>query len=174
MQPPPIEPDTKDWTYTITEGCVQCGFDPSYDVTLTGGRLRAAVPGYVAALSRPDAAERPAPGVWSPLEYGCHVRDVLRLFPERLALMLDQDDPQFDNWDQDETAVASRYWEQVPAEVADELAGAGAAAAAAFDAVGDDQWERTGRRSNGSVFTVRTLAVYFLHDVEHHLVDVGG
>ena len=174
MEPPTVEPDTKDWTYTITEGCAQCGFDPSYDVTLTGDRLRAAVAGYVAALDRPDTTERPAPGVWSTLEYGCHVRDVLRLFPERLALMLDQDDPQFENWDQDQTAVGSRYWEQVPAEVADELARAAAAAAAAFDAVGDDQWERTGRRSNDSAFTVRTLAVYFLHDVEHHLVDVGG
>ena len=38
----------------------------------------------------------------------------------------------------------------------------------------DDQWDRTGRRSNGSVFTVRTLAAYFLHDVEHHLHDVGA
>jgi hypothetical protein len=44
----------------------------------------------------------------------------------------------------------------------------------AFDTVEGDQWERTGRRSNGSVFTVRTLAVYFLHDVEHHLADIGG
>jgi DinB superfamily len=174
MQPPPLEPDTKDWTSTITEGCAQCGFDPSYDVTSTGERLRAAVPGYVAALSRPDAAERPAPTVWSPLEYGCHVRDVFRLFGERLALMLEQDDPLFANWDQDETAVAERYWEQDPVEVASALAEGAAATSAAFDAVRDDQWERTGRRSNGSVFTVRTLAVYFLHDVEHHLVDLGG
>jgi len=29
-------------------------------------------------------------------------------------------------------------------------------------------------RSNGSQFTVETLAVYFLHDVEHHLYDVGA
>jgi DinB superfamily len=174
MQPSPIEPDTKDWTYTITEGCDQCGFDPTYDVATTGERLRAAIPGYVAALARPDAAERPAPTVWSPLEYGCHVRDVFRLFDERLGLMLTQEDPHFANWDQDETAVAERYWEQDPAEVADALADAGTAVSVSFDAVHGDQWDRTGRRSNGSVFTVRTLAVYFLHDVEHHLADIGG
>ena len=32
----------------------------------------------------------------------------------------------------------------------------------------------TFRRSNGSVFTVGTLAVYFLHDVEHHLHDLAA
>ena len=32
---------------------------------------------------------------------------------------------------------------------------------------------RPGRRSNGSVFTVETLGRYFLHDVLHHLHDVG-
>lgn len=172
MQPPPIEPDTKDWTTTITDGCAECGFDPAYDVTRTGERLRATVPGYAAALARPDATERPAPTVWSPLEYAAHVRDVFRLFQQRLTLMLERDDPLFANWDQDETAVAERYWEQDPATVADELAQAAAASAAAFDQVRDDQWERTGRRSNGSAFTVRTLAVYFLHDVEHHLADL--
>ena len=43
-----------------------------------------------------------------------------------------------------------------------------------FAAVGPDQWQRPGTRSNGSQFTVATLAVYFLHDLEHHLHDVGG
>ncbi len=34
------------------------------------------------------------------------------------------------------------------------------------------QWDRPGRRSNGSEFTIDTLACYHLHDVEHHLHDV--
>ena len=69
-------------------------------------------------LARPDAARRPEPSTWSPLEYACHVRDVCRLFEQRLRLMLTQDAPTFDNWDQDETAVADRYGEQDPATVA--------------------------------------------------------
>ena len=72
-------------------------------------------------LGRPTPRVRPAPGIWSPLEYACHVRDVHRLFAERVALMLAQDEPRFDNWDQDETAVASRYAEQDPATVDAEL-----------------------------------------------------
>ena len=45
------------------------------------------------------------------------MRDVFRLFDRRLHLMLDEDDPTFANWDQDETAVADRYGEQDPATV---------------------------------------------------------
>jgi len=35
-----------------------------------------------------------------------------------------------------------------------------------------EQWERIGHRSNGAVFTVRTLGIYCLHDLVHHLHDV--
>jgi hypothetical protein len=74
--------------------------------------------------------------------------------------------------DQDATAIEGRYFEQRPDVVAGEVADELSATAAAFDAVGPGQWQRSGRRSNGSVFTVSTLAVYFLHDIEHHIWDV--
>ena len=83
-------------------------------------------------LPRPDAARRPRPDKWSPLEYGCHVRDVLRLYDYRLGLMLTEDDPLYPNWDQDETAIADRYDTQDPATVAAELAAAAEAMAARF------------------------------------------
>ena len=69
---------------------------------------------WPAVLGRPDARNRPSADRWSPLEYACHVRDVFRLFDMRLHRMLDEDDPTFANWDQDETAVADRYGEQDP------------------------------------------------------------
>jgi hypothetical protein len=56
-----------------------------------------------------NARRRPSSGKWSALEYGCHVRDVLRLYDQRLLLMLTQDGQQYANWDQDATAVADRY-----------------------------------------------------------------
>ena len=67
------------------------------------------------ALAGPgDVRRRPAPGTWSALEYGCHVRDVLRRYDERLRLMLAEDDPLYPNWDQDATAVADRYSAKIP------------------------------------------------------------
>jgi hypothetical protein len=92
----------------------------------------------------------------------------------RLELMLASDGARFANWDQDATAIEDRYWAQDPATVADELAIAAEQAASTLDSVSGDQWHRHGVRSNGSQFTVETLAVYFLHDVEHHLYDVGA
>lgn len=171
--PAPIEPDTKDWTFVLDRACPECGFDAStVEPHALGDAVRDAVPRWRAALARPDVRVRPAPTVWSVLEYGAHVRDVLRVFDERLRLMLTQDDPLFANWDQDATAVADRYDLQDPSVVADELAAAASTIAADFDAVPDDGWDRPGRRSNGSVFTVASLGAYFLHDVRHHLRDV--
>ena len=125
-------------------------------------------------LERGDARERPDPTTWSALEYGCHVRDVFVLFDERLSLMLSQDDPLFANWDQDETALASRYAEQDPAAVAADTARAGHALAARFEALDEAAWLRPGRRSDGAAFTVESFARYLLHDPVHHLHDVGG
>jgi hypothetical protein len=136
--------------------------------------VTAAVPRWQSALARPQARVRPAPDVWSVVEYGCHTRDVFRIFATRVRLMLDEDDPTFANWDQDKTAVAERYFEQDPAAVSEQLAVAGAEIAAVFDGVRDDQRSRRGLRSNGSRFTVDSIGAYFLHDVVHHLHDIDA
>jgi hypothetical protein len=171
-----IVPDTKDWTWVLRRPCPECGFD-------TRGFAAQAVPEMIVAnaaawqqaLTGPgDAGTRPAPDKWSPLEYGCHVRDVFRLYDQRLELMLSQDDPLFPNWDQDATAVADRYAEQEPVQVATALSEAGQAIAGRFAGVTDGQWQRTGRRSDGAAFTVETFARYFIHDPVHHLYDVTG
>ncbi|UCN14568.1 DinB family protein [Cellulomonas iranensis] len=173
VTPPAIEPDAKDWTWVLRSRCPECGFAASdVDPTDIAGTVRDLVPRWVAALHREDARVRPEPTVWSTLEYGAHVRDVMRVFDERVRLMVEEEDPLFPNWDQDETARAERYDRQDPAVVADELVAAADATADRFDTVTDEQWERRGRRSNGSEFTVRTLGQYFLHDVVHHLHDV--
>jgi hypothetical protein len=168
-----IVPDTKDWTWVLREPCPECGYDAtSVDRADLGARIRASAAPWAAVLARPDAAERPSPDTWSPLEYACHVRDVHRIFSTRLASMLAEDTPTFANWDQDDTAVEDRYGEQDPATVSADLAESGETIAAQFDAVADDQWERGGVRSDGSVFTVDTLGRYLLHDLDHHVWDV--
>lgn len=170
-----IEPDTKDWTWVLGKPCEECGFQAG---TVPGPEVELWIPEladrWLQVLSRPDVAVRPHPQVWSPLEYACHVRDVLQIFGGRVRLMLAEDGPTFENWDQDATALAERYGEQDPAQVADGLRARAAAAAAAFASVPPDGWDRTGLRSNGSAFTVESLGQYFLHDVVHHLVDVRG
>ena len=167
----PIVPDTKNWTWVIERACPECGFDAS---AITGPEAAALIPGtaaqWPAVLARPDVRVRPDDSTWSALEYAAHVRDVFLLFRERLDLTLAQDDPLYTNWDQDETAVASRYAEQDPRAVAAELLAAAAELSAAFDRVTD--WSRTARRSDGAHFTVDSFARYLIHDPVHHLWDV--
>jgi hypothetical protein len=167
-------PDDKDWTWVLDRVCAECGFDASaVRPADLADRILATTPRWQAALSASGASVRPAPQVWSATEYGAHVRDVHALFGLRARLILDQDDPEFENWDQDETALAARYWLADPEEVAQELAAAAEQTARVFATPSPEQWARTGRRSNGSFFTLATLGRYYLHDVEHHLYDVG-
>jgi hypothetical protein len=170
-----IEPDTKNWTWVLTQRCPECGFDgravDHHDVSRL---VRANAASWPAVLARADVARRARPDRWSDLEYACHVRDVFRLFRERLELMLVDDDAHFTNWDQDATAIEERYDLQDPTVVAHELVDAGEALAERFAAVAGDQWSRTGVRSDGAVFTVETFARYLAHDPIHHLWDVGA
>jgi DinB superfamily len=171
-----IVPDTKDWTWVLQRPCPECGLDvQGFPREAVAGMIRGNAAAWQDALAGPgDVRRRPAPGTWSALEYGCHVRDVLRLYDERLQLMLAEDGPLYPNWDQDATAVADRYSEQDPAVVAAELAEAAETIAVRFANITDGQWQRTGRRSDGAHFTVETFARYFIHDPVHHLYDVTG
>lgn len=169
----PIEPDTKDWTWVLRERCPECGFDPAaVEVAAVGARSRAAAAAIHRRLHGEAVTARPDDATWSPLEYGAHVRDVCRVMLVRLQQMLEQDDPEFANWDQDRAAIDDDYAGQQPERVAAELDLAAAAFAEAADAVPADALRRPGRRSNGSVFTVETLLIYALHDLEHHVHDV--
>jgi hypothetical protein len=170
-----ITPDTKDWTWVLERACAECGLDTrSFPREEIPAMLRANAAAWHAPLTALGAADRTQPDRWSSLEYGCHVRDVFRLYEYRLGLMLTEDDPLYPNWDQDETAVADRYASQDPAVVADELVSAADALADRFAAVSGDQWLRPGRRSDGASFTVETFGRYFIHDPVHHLHDVTG
>jgi hypothetical protein len=171
-----IVPDSKDWTWVLERPCPECRFDTSsIGFSELPSLIGANAAGWHEVLSGPgDLAARPAQDKWSPLEYGCHVRDVFRLYDYRLSLMLTQDDPLFPNWDQDDTAVAERYDSQDPAAVATELAEAAEVIASSFAAVEPAQLSRQGRRSDGAQFTVETFGRYFIHDPVHHLWDVTG
>jgi hypothetical protein len=171
-----IVPDTKDWTWVLRRPCPECGLDTqSFAREAIPGMIRGNAVAWQQALSGPeDVRGRPRPDKWSTLEYGCHVRDVLRLYDERLQMMLDQDDPLYPNWDQDETAVAQRYGEQDPAVVAAELGVAAEVVAARFETVAGPGWERPGRRSDGASFTIESFGRYFIHDPIHHYYDATG
>ena len=173
--PEPLTPDDRDWTWVLERPCPDCGFDASAAARDgLGNEVRAVAVLWAGQFGRPDLQVRTRRDRWSVLEYGCHVRDVLRLADQRIGLLLDEDDPVFANWDQDETAVVDRYDLQDPATVRADLLAAAEVLAVRLDGVSGDGWSRTGTRSNGSPFSVESLARYIVHDPVHHLWDVSG
>lgn len=170
-----IEPDTKDWTWVLRRRCPECGSAAAeWTPATVPAQVRDAVSRWHGVLDGPDVDRRPDGNTWSPLEYAAHVSDVFDVFRERLQLMLDHDEPTFADWDQDAAAIDGDYGSRRPDAVATELADRGERVAAAFQQVPERLWQRRGLRSNGSEFTVLTLAQYFIHDVLHHLHDVRG
>lgn len=168
-------PDNKDWTFTSTQRCAECGYDPAaVSNSRLADALRATASRWGAVLARSDVRQRPALEVWSPLEYACHVRDVHVVFVGRITQMRSEDQPRFANWDGDAAAIESRYYAQDPAVVAAELADATERAGAEYDDVPVDAWSRSGIRDGGGAFTISSLGHYHLHDVAHHLHDVRG
>lgn len=180
-RPAPVEDDvvadTRDWTWVLDRRCPECGLDVrTIDREQVADVLRSNAMAWADLLdAEPDALRaRPRPDRWSTLEYACHVRDVFRIFDERLALMLEQEDPHFPNWDQDATAVEADYRHQDPQVVLRELLAAADQLADHFDEVAGERWERTGNRSDGARFSVESFARYFIHDPVHHIWDVTG
>jgi hypothetical protein len=169
----PISPDNKSWTWVLERPCPECSFDASkFPCDQVAASLRENASTWPLLLDGPLARVRPSDQQWSALEYACHVRDVFQLFDRRLVLMLEQDDPLFENWDQDQTAIVDRYDQQDPEKVGLELQAAGSVLADRLDSVPAGAWTRTGRRSDGAAFTIETFSRYLLHDPVHHVHDV--
>jgi hypothetical protein len=133
-----IIPDDRDWTWVLERECPECGFDAGkFDATVVGDEIRANASAWGVVLDNEAGRlrERRVASRWSDLEYAAHVRDVYRLYLDRLRLMLRDDDPLFANWDQDRTAIEERYASQDPAMVSRELFDAAHRLAEAFDGV---------------------------------------
>lgn len=163
-------PDTEDWSWVLTRACPECGFDArtvARDQVVPMLRDNAAA--WLKVLEREDVRDRPSANEWSPLEYACHTRSIFRLCDIRLSLMRTSDDPLFAAWDQYSSAIADRYNDQNPAEVAVGLREAATTLALNLADMRDDEWERPGRRGDGVSFTVESFARYFLHDTVHNL-----
>lgn len=176
----PAPPETRDWTAILREPCAECGFDPeSVTADDVPARIRATIPRWQDVLQRParELAARPSAGVWSPLEYACHVADVCRTFTDRLAQIRMTPVPKlparFGDWDQNAAQVAGRYNAQAPAVIARRYAAVADALAAAFGHVAGPEWAWEGVRGDGARFTTLALGRYLIHDLEHHLVDAG-
>ncbi|MGI8983865.1 MAG: DinB family protein [Acidimicrobiales bacterium] len=161
--------------------CEECGFDyQALDPADIPAALRPFAKRYRAPLSRflpgedGDAVvrQRPAPGVWSALEYAAHVRDVFAINHRWIDLCLTEDRPVLDGPGPDEQAVAGRYNDDDPVAVADAVAANAERLAVIMESVPVDGWDRAGLR-RGEERSVLLQARRAVHEGSHHLLDIG-
>ncbi len=166
-----------DWTWVLERQCDECGYEAdALDRNELGGRIRAVGGAWRETLGRGAAVTRLRDDddrTWTPLQYGCHVRDVFELFEKRTRDMLKKrKPPKFKDWNQEDAAEKGDYSNADAAKVAYTLASNAGKLADVLDRVHGDDWDKEGTRSDGASFTVESITRYVLHDVEHHLWDV--
>jgi hypothetical protein len=113
---------------------------------------------------------------WSPLEYACHLRDVLLVQRDRVYVALVEAEPSFKPMYRDQRVEFDRYDQQDPAYVAAELVMAARLFANALSGLSDEQWNRSLVYGfpEPSVRDLEWVAHHTLHEAVHHLMDIDG
>jgi DinB superfamily len=158
--------------------CAECGFAYELDRAEAAGRaIRDGIAEVVTILGRPgvDLRTRPEPDVWSPLEYACHLRDVLLVQRERVLTARRVERPVCEPMGREERVEHDGYAEQNPQDVAHQLTEAARLFANVLDRLGAGDWEREVLYSypEPAERSLRWVAQHTLHEVRHHLLDIN-
>jgi DNA segregation ATPase FtsK/SpoIIIE, S-DNA-T family len=158
--------------------CGECRFE--YESVAPGaiGATIEARSATIAGLLRATPADRlaahRAAGVWSALEYGAHVRDVVLAQRERLVLVLVEDRPSFARMYRDERVELLGYAGEDPATVADQLEQAAALTGRAFRRRTAAELARPLVYNYPAPMDVDLLWMgrHTVHEAVHHLGDI--
>ena len=167
----------REWVRIQKDPCPQCGQDPaSAPVRSLGamGRDESVAWGtFLLAADDTYLRANPAAGVWSPLQYGVHVRDMLRVFGDRILLAVSEDNPSVPWFDPGEEEWR-RYNEMNPGDVASDIDRQAERLAAILHDRHEEDWIRTAMRDGVDRFTVTGMACFAVHEAHHHLLDANG
>jgi S-DNA-T family DNA segregation ATPase FtsK/SpoIIIE len=179
--PAPFAPGVRMFEFvgfdTLTDRCPECGFvyDLEHEAIVT--RLVSDADAFTAHLGALDdhaVRRRPSADVWSPLEYACHVRDMLRVQTDRVDLVAREHEPELVPMGRDERAVDERYNDQDPSTVHAALLEAAHDLSARLDDLDDAGWSRVAiynypvraRR------TIEWIGNHTVHELQHHAHDI--
>jgi hypothetical protein len=163
------------------EACPQCGDNPAALPASSLGPVAVERAGQWRAFLQQaeDAYLRhiPEPGVFSPLQYAAHVRDILRVYTDRIVLGLEQDAPTVPIFQ-----PPQEVWEEYNRSDVHELASDIEAQAGRLEATGESMdpsdWSRIVVNDRGVYgvysFTLAGLACNAVHEAHHHLLDAQG
>lgn len=160
----------------MDEHCGECGF--GYDSSRAGDASNEIV-GAVAGVSSlladaPTPQARREPGTWSPLEYACHLRDVLLVQRERVLTARRRDLPSFEPMGRDERVEHDGYADQQLGDVVRQLEDAALLFGNVLDRLAPQDWERrvVYNYPTPQERSLAWVAVHTLHEVVHHAGDI--
>lgn len=156
--------------------CAECGFGYDLAAAEDAAEAIAAGVGEIASLltAGGDVRTRREPEVWSPLEYGCHVRDVLLVQRERVLAARRVEGYVCTPMGREERVKHDGYAEQNPVDVARQLTDAALLLGNTLRRLSADAWERVVIYSypEPTERPLRWVAVHTVHEVQHHTMDI--
>ncbi|MDQ3764659.1 MAG: DinB family protein [Actinomycetota bacterium] len=158
--------------------CPECGF--IYDLgkaSVAGQMIWEGIADVVAILRRNtvvDLRTRRQPSTWSPLEYGCHLRDVLLVQRERVLAARRTDRPDCPPMGRDERVDHDGYAEQESEDVARQLTDAAQMFSNVLDRLDTNDWTRSliYNYPHPRERSLQWVVVHTAHEVHHHLLDI--
>jgi len=173
-----------EWPRAATDECPQCGMHPGAQPPETLGAMAVELAAdwreFLMSADDEYLRTNPEPGVFSPIQYGAHVRDILRVYGDRVLLAVAEDDPEVPTFHPSEEEW-ERYNHLDREELATDIEAQAERLADILDRLDDDAWERTVTRQalvagtdNVYRFTVAGIASYAVHEAHHHLLDADG
>jgi hypothetical protein len=166
-----------EWERIQSQACPQCGQNPSTAPRTSLGRIAVQAAeqwqAFLADANDDYVRIKPAPDVWSPMQYGMHVRDMLQVFGDRILVAVAQHNPSVPWFDPGEAEWA-RYNTLDRAEVAGEIDRSAERLGTILSERKPTDWTRPARRDGVDQFTVAGLACFAVHEAHHHLLDANG
>lgn len=158
--------------------CPECGFDWHAPAPRVLRAVRDAPAEYRRllpreTLERPEVLRRrPAPAVWSALEYTAHTRDAVGWYEGRIRAVLAEPAARLEAFDWDAACEARRYRDEDPAAALDSVEAACGSLANLLDALDQQAWAKSGiGSSDGGPRSVLVLAQRAAHELRHHHMD---
>jgi len=156
-----------------TETCQECGFDAGeYNLSDLIGTLRAIAPMWQEAIEGVDAAviaQRPAPAVWSALEYAAHSREITGAMGYLLHLAVTEEHPVVA---EAPTATPEPVLPRTIDQAIAELESNAARLTRKAGKLTDDDWNR-GLSIGDTTVDATWIVGHAVHDAIHHLCDLG-